>query len=309
MQAIKDYLVRQGPNSRLTRAALWLTARLRGFQVVFQDGHILVRQGKRDVILRSDQYVTVPFMMKYHQLYFDTLVPRMSGGHEVLDFSRPAVHQYRRSGVALEFPALPEDDSIEAYTHWYMPRPGDVVWDAGAHAGLTTYCLAQLVGPDGLVFAFEPDEINFGYLSRNLEHYNLGNVVLVKKALAGHTGQVSFQMDGTMAAGIREYATYVAGEVVTVPTLTLPDACAELGHVPAYVKMDIEGAEVAVIENAAAFLRQHSMHFAIESDHRIGGKYTFHDLNRLFPALGYEVESSAKFGPMFTWARKAQVRG
>jgi len=36
---------------------------------------------------------------------------------------------------------------MDAYTHGYAPQPGDVVWDAGAHAGATAYFLAQMVGP------------------------------------------------------------------------------------------------------------------------------------------------------------------
>jgi hypothetical protein len=71
--------------------------------------------------------------------------------------------------------------------------------------------------------------------------------------------------------------------------------------------MDIEGAEVAAIEGSAAFLKQHNIHFAIESYHRLGDTYTYSLLNSLFPKLGYEVESTNYAGQMFTWAKKALV--
>ncbi len=309
MQAVKDYLVRQGPESRLMRAALRLNARLRGFQVLFQEGYILVRQGTREVILRTEQYVTVPFIMENYRVYFETLVPAIAADRSVLDFSRPGTHRYRRHDVAFSFPAIPEDDILEAYTHWYTPQPGDVVWDAGAHAGATSYFLAQMVGPEGRVYAFEPDEINYGYLLRNIATHQLKNVVPVKKALAGHSGEVTFHMDGTMAAGIPDYLTYSGqGQMVTVPAVSFADACAELG-VPAYVKMDIEGAEAAVIAAAQDFLKQHAVNFAIESDHRIHGEQTAKALDRLFAQIGYEVLSSDKFGQMFTWASQPRVTG
>ena len=68
-------------------------------------------------------------------------------GRTILDFSKPSLHRYRKSGTAFYFPSVPEDDVMDAYTHGYMPQPGDVVWDAGAHAGASAYFLAQMVGP------------------------------------------------------------------------------------------------------------------------------------------------------------------
>ena len=52
---------------------------------------------------------------------------------------------------------------------------------------------------------------------------------------------------------------------------------------PAYVKMDIEGAELAFVEGAKEFLRAHPVHFAIESYHKVNGDYTY---KKLRPYLG-----------------------
>jgi hypothetical protein len=87
-----------------------------------------------------------------------------------------------------------------------------------------------------------------------------------------------------------------------VETVTIADACRELGSVPAFIKMDIEGAEVAAIEGSAEFLKQHRIRFAMESSHRIGGVLTHQLLDELFPRLGYEVTSENFRGQMFTWA-------
>ena len=45
-----------------------------------------------------------------------------------------------------------EDDCMDAYTASYRPGEGDVVWDVGAHAGMTTYFLSQMVGATGRVY-------------------------------------------------------------------------------------------------------------------------------------------------------------
>jgi FkbM family methyltransferase len=243
-------------------------------------------------------------MMECFNLFFETVEGEAVDGRTVLDFSQPGLHRYRKSGAEFYFPSVPEDDVEDAYTHGYKPQPGEVVWDAGAHAGATTYSLAQMVGPSGKVYAFEPDQNNYNYLMRNIELHKLRNVIPVKKALAGSTGTAEFCMDGTMSAGLSDYLTYSEKDKFqTVQTVTFADACAEFGEVPSYVKMDIEGAEVATVESSQDFLRAHPVNFAIESYHRVDGDFTFKPLERLFSNIGYEVWSSDKFGQMFTWAK------
>ena len=52
-----------------------------------------------------------------------------------------------------------EPDLLYAFLHFI--RPGDVCIDAGANIGYHTIFMSQLVGPTGLVLAFEPDPTHF----------------------------------------------------------------------------------------------------------------------------------------------------
>jgi FkbM family methyltransferase len=300
---IKNYLANRGPDSSLVRFALGVNARRHGFQVKFANNCISIKKKDREMLLSKDLFIQVPIMMRMHSFYFDSMVGSEVDGCTVLDFSRPGLHQYKKSGVSLYFPGIPEDDTMDVYTAAYTPKPGDVVWDAGAHAGATTYFLSKMVGPAGKVFAFEPDDFAYGYLLKNIEMHRLTNVVPVKKALSGETGTTAFSMDGSMAAGIQAYVVYVNSDhLVTVPTLTIKDACKELGVVPVYIKMDIEGAEIAAVEGSLDFLKIHPVHFGIETDHVVKGEMTNKALDRLFPTIGYQVRSSSEFDIMFTWA-------
>ncbi len=303
LQFVKDYLVGLGPDNALVQTALRLHSRTHGYGLEFTNNRITVHKANRELVLSKAHYVQVPIMLECFDLFFNTIEGEIVSGRKVLNFSEPGLHRYVKSQAAFYFPSIPEDDVMDAYTHSYRPQLGDVVWDAGAHAGATTYLLAQMVGPSGRVYAFEPDDLNYEYLVRNIELNQLYNVIPVKKALAGSTGTAEFNMDGTMCAGLSEYLVYSDKRLFkTVPTITLPDACEELGEAPKYVKMDIEGAEVAVIEGAQSFLRSHQVHFAIESYHRIDGELTYKPLERLFSSIGYSVRSSNEFGQMFTWA-------
>src|SRR5208282_5380432 len=303
MQFLKDYLVRLGPDSVLVQTALRMHGFRHGYSVGFANDAIMLRKATREMILNKAQYVQVPIMMECYNLFFDTIEGQAVEGRTVLDFSRPGLQRYRKSGAAFHFPSVPEDDVMDAYTHGYAPQPGDVVWDAGAHAGATSYFLAQMVGPSGKVYAFEPDQNNFHFLLQNIESHKLTNVIPVRKALSGSSGTAEFCMDGSMCAGLTDYLTYSERDKFQkVETVTFADACAEFGDVPAYVKMDIEGAEVAAIESSREFLREHPVNFAIESNHLVHGERTWNPLEKLFSDMGFEAWSSDRFGQMFTWA-------
>jgi FkbM family methyltransferase len=304
MQFVKDYLVRLGPNSVFVQAALRMHGLRHGYGVNFTKDAIKLCKGEREMILNKAQYVQVPIMIECYELFFNTIESRAVDGRSILDFSKPGLQRYSKSGAAFYFPSVPEDDVIDAYIHGYTPQPGDVVWDAGAYAGASAYFFAQMVGPTGKVYAFEPDQNNYAYLLRNIELHKLTNVIPVKKALSGSTGTAEFNMDGSMSAGLSDYLAY--SEKTTfqnVETITFEDACAELGSVPAYVKMDIEGAEVAMVQSSLGFLKSHPVNFAIESNHRVDGEMTWKPLEKLFSSIGYEAWSSDRFSQMFTWAK------
>ncbi|MGA2270044.1 MAG: FkbM family methyltransferase [Bryobacteraceae bacterium] len=304
LQRIKDFLVSLGPRNTIVRLALRLHGRRNGFVIAFPNTSISIRRGSREIVLAEKEFYNVPFTLECFDQAFEDIEPKPRGTLEVLDFSAPGTHRYKRHGITLTFPGMPEDDSIAAYTQWYTPKPGDLVFDIGAHAGFTTCMFARMVGPSGRVVAFEPDASSFACLERNVGDQQISNVTIVRKAIDAKTGTAYFNADGTMAAGLVEYLVHGdTGRRTAVETLSLEDACGQFG-VPQFVKMDIQGAEIAVIQSAAEFLKAHSMHLAFDSCHRMrDGRFTWMLLEPMLSSLGYEVGSSADSGQMVTWAR------
>jgi FkbM family methyltransferase len=305
LQKIKDFLVRLGANNKLTQMALALHGRRAGFKVSFHDpSRIWVEKDNHRLALARRDVTFVPITMECYDLFFNSIQPAIVDSKEVLDFSQPAFHVYKRDGVGFFFPSIPEEDPLDQYTYWYKPKAGDIVWDAGAYAGATTCLLASMVGPTGKVYAFEPDDLNYAYLVKNIAHHGLTNVIPVRKALSGTTGTTTFFMGGTMASGIRDFVVYSdSKQNKEVETISMEDACKEFGCVPTFVKMDIEGAELAFIQGAKEFLKSHPVDFAIESYHRVDGEYTYVKLDPLFAEIGYDYVSSDVFKQMFTWAK------
>jgi FkbM family methyltransferase len=303
LSRLKERLLQAGPRSVVLLQVFRLQAALHGISMRVWEGRISLLRGRRAIVLGARDVIGVPFAVHEWDKYFDTLEGEVVDGRTVLDFTRPALHRYRKRGLSFHAPSMAEDDSIEAYTAAYRPQAGDVVWDVGAHAGLTTYFLAQMVGPAGRVYALEPDERSYEYLLRNIELHRLSNVTPVKAALSVRTGTATFCMEGTMSAGLSDYLSYSAGAGGSVvETLGLEDACRRFGSVPSYIKLDIEGAELSVVETSIDFLKDHPIHLAMESNHLVDGQFTSGRLERLLGSVGYRAWSSDKYGQVFTWA-------
>jgi FkbM family methyltransferase len=133
-----------------------------------------------------------------------------------------------------------------------VPR-GGVVYDIGANVGFFTLLTSRLVGPAGSVYAFEPLPANLELLRRHLALNRSANVTVFAAAAsdrdgharfegAGSTGRLSAEENGE--AGDRE-----------VPTVRL-DGLVARGELkpPAVVKLDVEGAELAVLQGMETLL-------------------------------------------------------
>lgn len=63
-------------------------------------------------------------------------------------------------------------------------KPGDTVINIGANFGYYTLLAAKLVGPEGKVFAFEPEPKNFSLLEGNIKRNNIQNVEISNQAVS-----------------------------------------------------------------------------------------------------------------------------
>jgi FkbM family methyltransferase len=139
-----------------------------------------------------------------------------------------------------------------------------VVLDIGAHVGIHALLVARRVGPGGRVFAFEPAPQTADLLERHIRWNGLeGRVEAVRAVVSDAVGVTAFFVNGaTMAASVHEGNLATAREAFAGPTerilceTTTVDAfSADRGIRVDVIKLDVEGAEVAVLRGATSTLR------------------------------------------------------
>jgi FkbM family methyltransferase len=171
--------------------------------------------------------------------------------------------------------------------------------DVGAHAGDV---LAEMlrVAPEGRHIGFEPLPEVAERLRERHPEVSVRNV-----ALSDATGTASFThvLDRPGWSGFKARPTpdgaAARTQTITVATQRLDDALPE-GYVPALVKIDVEGAELQVLEGARATLREHRPIVVFEhglgsADHYGTTPQDVHAL--LTQRLGYRIFDLQGGGP------------
>lgn len=169
-------------------------------------------------------------------------------------------------------------------------QPGDTVVDAGAYVGALTVFMAVQAGSEGRVIAFEPDPGNASRLRANLALNHLENVTVVEKALWNAEGTAHWGNPGTPMA--RASIEPDATDSLHVGLTTLDRALHELGVERIdFLKADVEGAELRLLEGAEQTLSHSDVHVAIASYHRDESGITAPRVEECLRTLGYQCET------------------
>jgi FkbM family methyltransferase len=129
---------------------------------------------------------------------------------------------------------------------------GDVFYDIGANVGYYSILASRSVGKDGLVAAFEPLERNLSFLEQHKMLNAADNIRIFPVAISDSSGTARFREGTDPAMG---GLTVEGGREFEVATITLDDAVKRVGRLPAVMKIDVEGAELAVLDGGEETLR------------------------------------------------------
>jgi len=168
-------------------------------------------------------------------------------------------------------------------------RPGDAVLDVGANIGYFTLLMARQVGKEGRVLAVEPDADNCGLLAKNIEANRYTNVKVMRKAISESAGRATLYR--SLRSGAQHSIAEGEGEAVEVETASLDDLLDAQGGSVAFVKIDIEGAEMKALRGAGRLLSQPHLKMMIEFNPRALAEFGEDpaQLPRLLAAHGFAL--------------------
>lgn len=149
---------------------------------------------------------------------------------------------------------------------------GATVVDVGASWGLFTYHLARRVGKSGQVYSFEPHPDNAPMLrklaaARAGVHFSpaaVSDEVGTAELLVPERHHRPVTAQGSLAHGFD--GQHVGVQKVDVPTVRLDDELPTTGV--DFVKIDVEGHEIAVLRGGTAMLRRYRPAILIEIEQR-----------------------------------------
>lgn len=189
---------------------------------------------------------------------------RLGGGAETIPDTVVTVADGRRFHIGPDYIYLPlhrgrdfEPEATSVVRR--LVGAGDVVLDVGANYGWYTTLFAGNVGPGGQVVAFEPVPTTF---ERLLEHLELNGcadrVAAVRSAVGDRRADVDVYTFDRMSHACSSLSSlgYDDASASSTPMLTLDGYLREHGIDRVdFLKCDVEGAELMVLQGARALLR------------------------------------------------------
>jgi FkbM family methyltransferase len=184
-------------------------------------------------------------------------------------------------------------DEIWAYRKYdyfgYRVRPGDIVLDIGANIGTFSVYAAAVCGASR-VLSLEPFPDNYRMLCKNVEQNGLRNVTCVNEAAAGNRGRRTMGLH-LVDCGSHSLVTGSFEHTIEVECCTLGDIFERFSLAKIdYLKMDCEGAEYEILENAGSRLQQ-IRRISMETHTTVDRKAE--DLENLLRGRGFEVRRFA----------------
>jgi FkbM family methyltransferase len=171
-----------------------------------------------------------------------------------------------------------EPHLIEEFSR-YVTR-GSTVLDIGAHIGTLVVPLAKMVGPEGRVYAFEPQKKVFRELCYNLRVNGITNVSPLRVAASSRPGVIELE---PVRAGDGGVGVGKGGEFVGARTIDSFD----LSNV-SLIKIDVEGHEVDVLKGAVETVKSNHPVILIE----IRREENFRAASQILKGLGYVLRKS-----------------
>ena len=168
-----------------------------------------------------------------------------------------------------------------------LVAPGATVYDVGANIGVHTVLAARLAGADGAVHAFEPVPASARAIERNATLNDMVTIVVHEAAVSTGEGEGTLNIVGeagwshlSSRGHHRDTRAEQPVRLVSIDGLVAGGLCA-----PDVVKVDVEGAELEVLEGMERTLHERRPALVLELH------MTNEPVADLLESAGYRIEN------------------
>lgn len=185
-------------------------------------------------------------------------------------------------------------------------KEGDVFYDIGANVGFFSVIAAKLVGNTGKVYAFEPGKENAATVRHNVELNNFKWVEVIEKAVShtSGTGQLLLaEYSGGHALATADVPPDLTGEV-TVDLVSIDELIEQQQIMPPnFVKVDVEGAELDVLQGMRETIETHkpTIIYEVDDGDRFSYDRKYRELAAFFKSLNYQVVQAENSYETIDW--------
>jgi FkbM family methyltransferase len=150
-----------------------------------------------------------------------------------------------------------EDIEPEAYNAFANSlSPGSKVVDIGAHIGTYSLLALNIIGENGRIVAYEPNDLTREHLLRHLSWADQFGVTTVRSVCCGaENGETSFYFAPGKVEGMNGMVPVAGFKRKMLQVAKLDDELTLLNVVPDIIKIDVEGAEWDVLKGATNTLK------------------------------------------------------
>lgn len=185
-------------------------------------------------------------------------------------------------------PVLTERDEVRTLLEDL--REEDVFYDVGAHIGIYTCIVGQLIDNDNIK-AFEPHPANVQRLESNME-LNGVTADVFPYALSDSNGTIELGVDNHNPGAIGHMSSDGQMQTVTIETIRGTDLIRrENLSPPTVIKIDVEGAELKVLRGLLDSLNQCRLIYCEVSDALEKYGDSEQELYEFLRKQGYEIET------------------
>lgn len=193
------------------------------------------------------------------------------------------VNKYKRNGNTNEIKYL-----LSAI------KEGQTVLDIGANVGLYVYYMQQRIGKNGSVHAFEPQFALYTHLLKIKQLLQWNNTTIQPVALSDSSGFVTLHIPlfkgrpDTEGASLLIHPEKSLYNTEKVATETIDNYCKQHNLAPGFLKIDVEGNELKVLQGGIETIKKYKPKILVEIEARHCGLEQAQATFTFFNDLEYE---------------------